>query len=101
MPADLDAAEQICLGARHLEQALRFERSFSAENLRVRLEADFSAAAIVDFAEVFELALRVTALERHSIELLAARDLDFEPRRKSVDHRYADAVQTSGGLVNL
>ena len=39
-PADLDAAEQIGLGARHLEQALRLEGGLGAENLGVRLEAD-------------------------------------------------------------
>ena len=100
-PADFDAAEQIGLGARHLEQALRLEGGLGAEDLGVRLEADSGAAAVVDLAEVFELALGMAALERHAIELLAARDLDLEPRGKGVDHRHADAVQTARGLVDL
>ena len=78
-PADFDAAEQIGLGTGHLEQALGFERRLGAENLGVRLEADFGAAAVVDLAEVFELALRMAALERHAVELLAAGDFDFQP----------------------
>src|SRR5215212_5882947 len=101
VPADLDPTEQIGLGASHLEQALRFEGGLDAEYLGVRLEANFRAAAVVDFAEIFELALGMSALERHSIELLAAGDLYFEPRRKRVHHRYANAVQAAGGLVNL
>ena len=64
VPANLDAAEQIGFGARHLEQALRLEGSLGAENLGVRLEPDTRAAAVVDLAEVLELALRVAALER-------------------------------------
>src|SRR5260370_4721932 len=79
-PADLDAAEQIGLGTGHLEQALRLERGLGAENLRVGPEADFSAAAVVDLAEVFELALGMAALERPAIELLAAGDLGLETR---------------------
>ncbi len=43
----------------------------------------------------------MAALERHSIELLAARDLDLEPRGQRVHHRDADAVQTARGLVDL
>ena len=100
-PADFDAAEQIGLRARHLEQALRLEGGLGAENVGVRLEADGRAAAVVDLAEVFELALGMAALEHHPIELLAARDLDLEPRRQRVDHGDADAVQTARGLVDL
>ena len=100
-PADLDAAEQIGLGTRHLEQALRLEGGLGAENLGIRLEADFGAAAVVDLAEVFQLALGMTALERHPIELLAARDFDLEPRGQRVHHGDADAVQAAGGLVDL
>ena len=80
-PADLDTAEQIGLGARHLEQALRLERGLGAEDVGIRLEADARAAAVVDLAEVFELALGMAALEGHAIELLAARNFDLEPRR--------------------
>ncbi len=59
------------------------------------------AAAVVDLAEVFELALGMAALERHSIELLAAGDLDLQPRGQRVHHRYADAMQAARGLINL
>ncbi len=45
VPADLDATEQIGLGAGHLEQALRLEGGLGAEDLGVGPEADFGAAA--------------------------------------------------------
>src|SRR5437588_3942857 len=100
-PADLDTAEQISLGARHLEQALRLERGLGAEDVGIRLEADARAAAVVDLAEVFELALGMAALEGHAIELLAARDFDLEPRGQRVHHGDADAMQAARGLVDL
>ena len=100
-PADFDAAEQIGLRARHLEQALRLEGGLAAEDIAVRLEADAGAAAVVDLAEVFELALGMAALETHPVKFLAACDLDFEPRGQRVDHGYADAVQTARCLINL
>ena len=77
-PADFDAAEQIGFRARHLEQALRLEGGLGAEDIAVRLEADAGAAAVVDLAEVFELALGMAALETHPVEFLAARDFDLE-----------------------
>src|SRR6202041_3026847 len=101
VPADLNAAEQIGLGARHLEQALRPEGGLGAEDIGIRLEPDTRAAAVVDLAEVLELALGVAALERHAIEFLAAGDLDLEPRGKGVDHGHADAMEAAGGLVDL
>ena len=100
-PADFDAAEQIGLRARHLEQALRLEGCFRAEDIGVRLEADARAAAVVDLAEVLELALGMAALKAHAIEFLAARDLDLEPRRQRVDDGDTDAVQAARGLVDL
>src|ERR1700690_4074183 len=84
MPPYLDAAEQIGLGARHLEQPLRLERSLGAENIGIGFEADFGAAAIVDLAEIFELALGMAALECHAIKLLSACDFDFQSRRQRV-----------------
>ncbi len=96
-----DAAEQIGLRARHLEQPLRLEGGLGAENLGVGLEADAGAAAVVDLAEVLELALGMTALERHLVEFLAARDLDLEERGERVDDGDADAVQAARGLVDL
>src|ERR1700690_2414625 len=86
MPPYLDAAEQIGLGARHLEQALRLEDGLGAENLGVRLEADFGAATVVDLAEVFELALGLAALERHAVE--------FWPRATSTSSRADSALTT-------
>ena len=81
-PADFDAAEQIGFRARHLEQALRLEGGLGAEDVGVRLEADAGAAAVVDLAEVFELALGVAALKAHPVEFLAARDFDLEHARR-------------------
>ena len=100
-PADLDAAEQVGLGAGHLEQPLRLEGGLGAENLSVGPKADPGAAAVVDLAEVLELALGVAALESHAIEFLAAGDFDLEPRGQRVDHRHADAVQAARRLVDL
>src|SRR5260221_6678758 len=79
-PADFDAAEQIGLGASHLEQPLRLERSLGAENLGVRFEADLGAAAAVDLARLLEAALAIAALERPTVELFAAGVLELEPR---------------------
>src|SRR6185369_5703757 len=98
-PADLDAAEQIGLGARHLEQTLRLEGRLAAEDIAVRLEADAGAAAVVDLAEVLQLALGLAALETHPVKLLAPCDL--EPRGKCIDHGNADAMQAARGLVDL
>ena len=63
VPADLDAAEQIRLRPRHLEQALRLEGRLGTEDIGVRPEADPGAAAVVDLAEVFELALGMAAFK--------------------------------------
>ena len=100
-PADLDAAEQIGLGARHLEHALGLERGLRPEDLRVGMEAHLGAAAVRRLAGVLQLALRLAALERHLVELLAARDLDLHAVGQRVRHRHADAVQAARGLVDL
>ena len=100
-PADFHAAKQIGLRARHLEQPLRLERGFGAENIGVGLEANPGAPAVVDLAEILELAFGMTALERHLVELLLARDLDLEQRGEGVDHGDADAVQAARGLIDL
>ena len=65
------------------------------------MEADARAAAVVNLAERLQLALRLAALERHLVELLLARDLDFEQVRQRVHHRHADAVQPARGLIDL
>ena len=101
MPADLDAAEQVRLGARHLEQAQRIECRLGAENFRVRLEAHLGAAAVVDLAELLQAALRLAALESLRVELAAARDLDLHALRQRIRDRHADAVQAARGAVDL
>src|SRR3954452_3026700 len=100
-PADLDAAEQIGLRARHLEQPLRLETGLRAKDFRIRLEADAGAAAVVDLAEILELALGLAALKGHPVKFLAARDLDLEPRGQRVDDGDADTVQAARSLVDL
>ena len=100
-PADLDAAEQVGLGARHAEQARRLEGGALAENLLVRLEAHLGAAPVLDRAELFQLALRRAAREHHGVELLAARHLHLEHSGQRVDDRDADAVQAARGVVDL
>src|SRR5262245_63284969 len=89
VPADLHAAEQIGLGARHLENALRLERRLGAENLRVGVERDLGAAAVGGAAELLQLGLWLAALEHLAEQLLAARDLDLEQVRQRVEHRHA------------
>jgi hypothetical protein len=100
-PADLDATEQIGLGARHLEDARRLERHFCAEDLRVGLEAHRGAAPVRRTAEILELALGDAALEHLAIELLAARHFDLDALGQRVDHRDADAVQAARGRIGL
>jgi hypothetical protein len=55
LPADLHAAEQIGLGARHLEQTLRLEGCLGAEDVGIRLEAHAGAAAVMNLAEILSL----------------------------------------------
>ena len=100
-PADFDAAEQIGLRARHLEHALRLEMRLGAENFRVGPEAHFGAAAVRRLAGVQQFGLRLAALERHPIKLLAARDLDLHALGQRIGDRNADAVQAARGLIDL
>ena len=100
-PADLDAAEQIGLRARHLEHALGLELRLGSENLRIGMEAHRGAAPVRRLAGVLQLALRLAALEHHPVELLAARDLDLHAVGQGVGDRDADAVQAARGLVDL
>ena len=100
-PADLDAAEQIGFGARHLEHALRPEMRLGAEDVRVGPEAHLGAAAVGRAAGLLQLALRLAALEHHAVERLLARDLDLHALGQRVGDRDADAVQAARGLVDL
>ena len=72
-----------------------------AENFRIGPEAHLGAAAVRRLAGVLQFALRFAALERHAIELLAARDLDLHALGESVGDRDADAMQTARSLVDL
>ena len=101
LPADLDAAEEISLGARHLEDAQRIERRLGAENFRVRLEADLGAAAVVDLAEFLQAALRFAAHESLCVELAATGDLDLHALGQRIGDRHADAMQAARGAVDL
>src|SRR5690606_6511419 len=60
-PANLDAAEQVGLGARHAHDARRLELRALAEDIGVGMEAGPCAAAVVDLAEVFQYPLRYAA----------------------------------------
>ena|SRR5665213_1829571 len=77
-PANFDAAEEIGLGTRHLEEALRLERQTSLENLRVRLEANARATPVVDLAEVLEFPGGDAARESLPVEPPPERDFDFQ-----------------------
>src|SRR5262249_61910512 len=100
-PGDVAAAEQIRLGARHLEQAQRIEFHLGAEDIGIGLEAPRSAAPVGGAAELFEPVLRLAALINLPVKLAAARDLDFEALGERVDHRNTDAMQAAGRLINL
>ncbi len=101
MPANFDAAKQISLRARHLEYAVGLERSLRSEDLRVRPEADLGAAPVGRTAGLFQLALRLAALERHPVKLLLARDLDFHAFGQRIGDRDTDAVQATRRLIDL
>ena len=100
-PTDLDAAEEVGFGARHLEEPRRLERRALAEDFFIGAEADLGAAPVHDGAELLQLALRFAAREHHAIELLAARDLDFARLGERVDDGHADAVQAARRIVGL
>ncbi len=100
-PADLDAAEQIGLGARHLEHALGLECGLRSENLGIGMEAHPGAALVRRAAELLQLALGLAALEVHVVVLLLAPDVDLHAVGQRVGDRDADAVQAAGGVVDL
>ena len=94
-PANLDAAEEVSLGACHAEDPARIELRMIAEDLRIGMEAHARPPPIVDFAQLFEPALRHAAREGLAIELAIARHLDLEQVRECIDDGDADAVQTA------
>ena len=100
-PADFHAAEQIGLGAGHLENADGLEMRALLENRRVRPEADRGAAPVADGAEVFKAAQRRAFGEGLPVKPAAARDLDLQMLRKRVHDRDADAVKAATGRVDV
>ncbi len=72
-----------------------------AEDLRVRMEADQRAAAVLHRAGLLELGHRLAARIGLPPEHAVARDLDLEPVGQRVDHRAADAVQAARGRIGL
>ena len=101
-PADFDAAEQIGLRARHLEQALRLERGLGAENLRIGLEAHARAAAVVRPCRVPPACPSGCRARTPSGRASGSRATSTSSARgEGVDDRDADAMQAAGGLVDL
>ena len=100
-PADLDAAEQIGLGAGHAEQPRRHERRALAEDLGIRLEADRGAAPVLHRSQALQRPVRLSPRIGLPVELLPARHLDLEGLRQRVDHRDADAVQPAARVIDL
>ena len=100
-PSDLDAAEQIGLGARHLEDALRLEMRLGAEDVGIGQEPHLGAAPVRGAAELLQLAFRLAALEHHAMERLLARDLHLHALGQRIGDRDADAVQPARGAIDL
>ena len=101
MPADLDAAKEIGLGARHTMQAGRDEHIALAENLFVGVEGNLCAAPVLNAALVDELRQRRAARIALRVKHLIARNLNLKPIRQRVHHRDADTVQAARCLVSL
>ena len=99
-PADLDAREQVGLGAGQLEEAGGFELE-RAENGRVGVEGDGGAAPVGGRADLFELGGGEAFGEFHGVKLAVAGDLDTQMVGEEVDDRGADAVQAAGGFIIL
>ena len=100
-PSDLNAAEEIGLGARHAEEARRPEGCALAEDLGVRLEADARTATVLDRSEILHRAVWLAACVALAVELLSARDLDLEMLRQRVRNRDADAVQATARGIDF
>ena len=100
LPADLNAAEQIGLGAAQAVQPHRAERQ-RAEDRRIRLEPDGGAAPVMHRPGIDQLrgrfALGIALLPQHAV----AGDFDLHLFRQGVDDRTSHTVQTAGGRVDL
>ena len=100
-PADLHAAIEIGLGARHGVEPGRLEHGAVREDARIGAEDHGSAAAIVDRAQALQLRHRRAARIVLGPEFPVARDFDTQVLRQRVDHRNADTMQAPRGLVDL
>ncbi len=100
-PADLDAGEEVGLGADEAEEAGGVEVGLGAEDLRVGGEGDGGAALVGGRADFFELGGGEAFREGLAVELLVAGDLDDGLGRERVDDADADAVEAAGGAVRL
>ena len=100
-PANLDAAEQIGLAARHPVQGGRAEARRRAEDLRVGDEAHRRPATVGGTAGRGNRAQGHTARIALDVERPIARDLDHKLAGERVDHGHADTMQAAGSLVHL
>jgi hypothetical protein len=100
-PADFHPAEQVGLGAGHAVEPARIKPGAWHRKCPVGMKADLGAAAVVDFAELFEAALRNATGEPLPVELPVACDFDHKIVGQRIHHGYADTVQAAGGLVDL
>ena len=100
-PADFDAAEEVGLRARHLENAHGLEVRALLENLGVGPEANGGAAPVADGAHVFEARRGRAAREGLAVKLAAARHLDFKMLGQRIHHRDADAVQAAARRIDV
>src|SRR5688572_15951921 len=100
-PADLDAAEQIRFGARHLENALGPEMCLRAKDVWIGPETHLRAAPVGDATEPLQLSFRLAALEHHSMQRLLARDLYLHALGQRIGDRDAYAVQTARRAVHF
>ena len=101
VPANLDAAEQVRLRARHAAEAGWFELGALSEDLGIGPETDRCAATVRGSAFFLQLAGGLAALELLLEELPVARDLDLERFGERIDDRKTDAVQAAGRLIDL
>ena len=101
LPADLDAAEQVGLAARHAVHHRRPELRGRTEDLRIGPHADRRAPAVGGRADPLETAGRPAARVALAPQLAIARHLDLELLREPVDHGQTDAVQPARGAIDL
>ena len=100
-PAQLDAAEEIGLAARHAVQNGGVEPGARAENLGIGLEGDRGTAAVLGGTRLAQRPGRRALAVGLRVQHPVARDLDLEGAAERVHHRHADAVQPARGGIGL